>query len=206
MKKYLCLSFDDGPSDDSTMNDMLDVLEKHNVKASFFIIGNKVNADNASVVKRAVSLGCDIQNHSWTHSFMSKMTRSQIIEEYEKTDLLLEELTGRRAEFFRPPYLDVSDDVYEAVKVPFIFGKGDCKDWEVSSTKDFRFEKLISAAEDGTIYLLHVSEGNKATVDAVNEAIPVLKNMGYEFVTVPEIFKLENVNPCVPNSKWEVAK
>lgn len=206
MKKYLCLSFDDGPSDDSTMSDMLDVLEKHNVKASFFIIGNKVNAGNASVIKRAVYLGCDIQNHSWTHPFMSKMTRSQIVEEYEKTDLLLEELTGRRAEFFRPPYLDVSDDVYEAVKVPLIFGKGDCKDWEASSTKDFRFEKLISAAEDGTIYLLHVSEGNKATVDAVNEAIPVLKNMGYEFVTVPEIFKLEKVNPFVPSSKWEVAK
>ena len=68
MSKYLCLSFDDGPNNipgDTTMNDMLDILEKYKVPGSFFLIGNKITEENKKVIRRAVELGCDIQNHSW---------------------------------------------------------------------------------------------------------------------------------------------
>ncbi|MCR5764505.1 MAG: polysaccharide deacetylase family protein, partial [Treponema sp.] len=73
--KYLCLSFDDGPNlgDDTTMNNMLDLLEKNNVPASFFLIGNKITPENRKVIERAQKLGCDIQNHSWTHPAMAEM-------------------------------------------------------------------------------------------------------------------------------------
>ena len=66
MAKYISLTFDDGPNlgDDSTMNDMLDILEKHGVTASFFLIGNKINENNIKVIKRAFEMGCDIENHS----------------------------------------------------------------------------------------------------------------------------------------------
>ena len=85
MSKYLCLSFDDGPNNrpgDTTMNDMLDILEKHNVPASFFLIGNKINQENIKIIKRAFDMGCDIQNHSWTHGFMANMSIETIEEEY----------------------------------------------------------------------------------------------------------------------------
>ena len=87
MSKYVCLSFDDGPNlgMDSTMNDMLDVLQKHSVSASFFLIGNKIDANNATVIKRAVEMGCDIENHSWSHPDMAKLSSKQILEEYKKT-------------------------------------------------------------------------------------------------------------------------
>lgn len=206
MSKYLCLSFDDGPSNDLTMPKMLDILEKYNTKASFFIIGSKVNSSNKKDLERALSLGCDIQNHSWTHPNMSEMTKEDILDEYNKTDAIIKELTGKPAEFFRPPYLAVSETLFNTIKVPIIFGKSDLKDWDASSTAQFRKEKLIEAAEDGAIYLLHVSEGNDASLEALDEKIPELLNMGYEFVTISEIFKKKNVNPNVPNFPWLVAK
>ena len=86
MSKYLCLSFDDGPNNipgDTTMKDMLDILEKYEVPGSFFLIGNKITPENKKIIERAVKLGCDIQNHSWTHSFMAKMTAQEIKEEYK---------------------------------------------------------------------------------------------------------------------------
>ena len=79
-KKYLCLSYDDGPNltDPQTMTEMLDILEKHNVPASFFIIGNKVTEENKDVIRRAIKMGCDIQNHAWTHSNMASMTAEEV--------------------------------------------------------------------------------------------------------------------------------
>lgn len=112
MSKYLCLSFDDGPnniSGDNTMNEMLDIMEKHNVPGSFFLIGSKITEENKKVIKRAFDMGCDIQNHSWTHGFMSKMSIDQIKEEYKKCDDAIIAITGVKPTFFRPPFINVSE-------------------------------------------------------------------------------------------------
>ena len=87
-KKYCSLTFDDGPNfaGDDTMDKMLDVLEKHGVVASFFLIANKITPENTAVIERAVKLGCDIENHTWSHPDMTKLTREQMIEEYKKCD------------------------------------------------------------------------------------------------------------------------
>lgn len=201
MSKLVALSFDDGPSYDSTMNDMLNLLEKYQIKGSFFIIGNKVNKENRPVLERAIKMGCDIQNHSWTHPTMPDLTEQEIREEYEKTDTLIEELTGKKAEFFRPPYIAVNDLMYKVIKTPFICGQG-CKDWEAKYDSTYRLHHILEDAKDGLIYLLHVMEGNEATLKAVDQAVPKLKAEGYEFVTVPELFKRKNINPNVPASLW----
>ncbi len=205
MKKYVSLSFDDGPSSDSTMNDMLDILENYKIKASFFLIGNKIDDKNSKVIKRAFDMGCDIQNHSWTHSHMDKLSKEEIKDEYDKTDDAIIKITGKRPEFFRPPYIDVSYDMYDVIKVPFICGKG-CTDWEDEVSADDRCNRMLQMAEDGTIFLLHVMEGNSRTVKAVDSVVPLLKERGYEFVTVPELFKLKNINPDQKNSLWDVVK
>ena len=207
MSKYLCLSFDDGPNTipgDNTMNDMLDIMEKHNVPGSFFLIGNKITEENKKVILRAVKMGCDIQNHSWTHPFMSKLTPQEIREEYKKCDDLITEIVGVRPTFFRPPFVDMAEKMYENIKVPFICGCG-CNDWEPDKDADFRYEHMMQAAQNGTIFLLHVMEGNKATLEAVDRAIPVLKEQGYEFVNLPDLFKKCGVNPDKPHSLWSVA-
>lgn len=197
MAKYISLTFDDGPNlgDDSTMNDMLDILEKHGVTASFFLIGNKINENNIKVIKRAFEMGCDIENHSWTHPVMSDLSKEEIQKEYELCDKAIIKITGKKPEFFRPPYMAVSPLMHEVIETPFICGVG-CQDWEADVSAEERFNKLMQARQDGVLYLLHVMEKNTATLEAVDRIIPILKEEGYTFVTVPQMFKIKDqANP-----------
>ena len=191
--KYLALSFDDGPNL-TTESRMLDVLAKHKVPATFFVIGNNITDETAGNMRRAIRQGCEIGNHSLSHPMMSQMDEAQVREEIETTSALIEKVTGERPKFFRPPYIDVKPELYDWIDLTFICGKG-CQDWEASVGKEARREGIIASAEPGAIYLLHDFEGNEATVEALDEAIPVLKEQGYVFVTVSELFARLKCDP-----------
>ena len=193
--KYLALSFDDGPNL-TTESKMLDVLAKHDVPATFFVIGNNINEESARNIRRAMELGCEIGNHSLTHSMMSQMDEAQVKAEIEATSGLIGQITGQRPKLFRPPYIDVKPEMYDWIDLTFICGKG-CEDWVATVGKEARREGIIANAEPGAIYLLHDFDGNEATVEALDEAIPVLKEQGYVFVTVAQLF--ENLK-CSPDS------
>ena len=195
--KLCCLSFDDGPNlTGSVMNDMLDVLEKHGVIGSFFLIGNKINSQNEAIIKRAMALGCDIENHSWSHPDAVKegLTKAQIEDEFLRTEEAIFNVIGRHTEFYRPPYISVNRLMYKAVPRPFICGHA-CEDWITEYSADELLEKMLSGVQDGVIFLLHVGETNLKTVEVVDRAIPILKSQGYDFVTVPELFKQKKVKP-----------
>ena len=193
--KYIALSFDDGPNL-TTESKMLDVLAKHKVPATFFVIGNNITEKSAKNMKRARKLGCEIENHSLTHSMMSQMDEEQVKAEIEATSGMIEKITGRRPKFFRPPYINVKPEMYDWIDLTFICGKG-CEDWVATVGKEARREGIIANAEPGAIYLLHDFEGNDATVEALDEAIPVLKEQGYVFVTVAQLFERLK---CTPDS------
>lgn len=202
--KYVCLSFDDGPNleKDNTMNNMLNLLEKHNVPASFFLIGNKITNENKKVIKRAVDMGCDIQNHSWTHPDMTKLTKEQIITEYQKCDNAISELTGKKAEFFRPPFICINDLMYDLIPTPFICGHG-CEDWIPTVKAKERLRQMKMNAQNGTIFLLHVNEGNKETYKAVKKMIPWLKKNNFTIVNLPDLFAKLKVNPNKEKALWK---
>lgn len=195
MAKYISLTFDDGPNlgDDHTMNDMLDLLEKNDVVGSFFLIGNKINDENAKVIKRAFDMGCDIENHSWTHPAMPELTKEEMIEEYEKCDQAIIKITGKKPEFFRPPYIAVNDLMHQVIPTPFIQGHG-CKDWEPDVSAEERIKMMEEGTKDGVLYLLHVMEGNINTLKALEYLIPKLKKDDYTFVTVPEMFRIKGIS------------
>ena len=191
--KYLSLSFEDGPNT-TTESALLDVLAKHKVPDTFFVIGKNITDEGAENMKRAVKQGCEIGNHSFTHPMMTMMDEAQVKEEVETTSALIEQITGKRPEFFRPPYINVKSEMYDWIDLTFVCGKG-CQDWEATTSMEFRREGIISSAEPGAIYLLHDFEGNEATVEALDQAIPVLKEQGYVFVTVSELFKKLKCTP-----------
>ena len=192
--KYLALSFDDGPNL-TTESKMLDVLAKHKVPATFFVIGNNIDEGSTKNIKRALDLGCEIGNHSLTHSMMSQMDEEEVKAEIEATSAKIEQITGQRPKFFRPPYINVKPEMYDWIDLTFICGKG-CEDWVATVGKEAPREGIIANAEPGAIYLLLDFDGNEATVEALDEAIPVLKEQGYVFVTVAQLFeKLE----CTPD-------
>lgn len=191
--KYIALTFDDGPNT-TTTNEVLDKLEKHGVIASFFLIGNNINDESAKAVKRAYDMGCEINNHSRTHSNMTELTAEEIQEEYKYVDDKVFEITGEHTKFFRPPYIAVHQIMFDNIDAPFIAGIG-AQDWEDRITADMRARMILKQAKDGDIILLHDMEGNSATVEALDTIIPELKAQGYKFVTVSELFKAKGIEP-----------
>lgn len=191
--KLIALSFDDGPNTTTTVQ-MLDMLEKHGVKGSFYVIGKNINDSSAVVMKRAFNMGCDIQNHSFTHKAMNTLSAEEIKEEIATTSALIVGHVGVEPTFFRPPYIANNQLMYDNIDLTFISGIG-VEDWVPTVTAEERAKRMLDIAADGVIYLLHDFVGNDATVQALDIAIPQLKEQGYQFVTVPELFKAKNITP-----------
>ena len=190
-KPTIAITFDDGPNATTTM-EVLDILEKYQVRASFFLIGTNIIDESAKSVKRAFDLGCDIENHSKTHSYMDKMTADEIKDEVAYVNDKVKEITGTTPKFFRPPYIAVNDTMYENIDMTFISGNG-CNDWDDKVTAEYRAKYLEKKAADGVIFLLHDAEGNSKTVEALDKAIPILLEKGFQFATISELFELKGI-------------
>ena len=93
--KYVALSFDDGPSLKYTPL-MLDVLEENGVKASFFLIGQNITEETAPIIRRMVQMGCDVENHTYSHPNLTQIPDSLILAEVAKTDSLIEAYAGAK--------------------------------------------------------------------------------------------------------------
>jgi len=91
--KLIALTFDDGPNT-TTTKDVLDILEQYDAKASFFLIGDNINDESAKSVKRAYDMGCEIDNHSKTHSNMAAMDADTVKAEIAFVDEWVEQITG----------------------------------------------------------------------------------------------------------------
>ncbi|MDE5742224.1 MAG: polysaccharide deacetylase family protein [Oscillospiraceae bacterium] len=192
-EKIIALTFDDGPNTVTTPQ-VLDIIQKHGVPASFFVCGNNITPESRSVMIRAASLGCEINNHSRTHLDMTGMSPDEIRAEIDFTSDKIEEAIGVRPRFFRPPYIAVNEKMHEVIDLTFICGSG-AEDWLDEVSAEERFRRIISQAADGLVILLHDMEGNEKTVKAVDMIIPELKRQGYEFVTVSKLFEMKNVVP-----------
>lgn len=190
-KPTIAITFDDGPNATTTM-EVLDILEKYQVRASFFLIGTNINDESAKSVKRAFDLGCDIENHSKTHSYMDKMTADEIKDEVAYVNDKVKEITGTTPKFFRPPYTAVNSTMYDNIDMTFISGLG-CNDWDDKVTAEYRAKYLEKKAADGVIFLLHDAEGNSKTVEALDKAIPILLEKGFQFATISELFELKGI-------------
>lgn len=196
----ISLTFDDGPNTETTP-EVLTILEKYNVKASFFLIGQLINDESKEMIKRQLADGCTIENHSWTHSDMTKFTAEQIKDEIKRTSDIITSYTKDEPQFFRPPYICVNQTMYDSIQLPFICGMG-VNDWEDDVSAEKRAQGVINGACDGQIILLHDMKGNKNTVEALKTIIPTLQEKGVQFMTVRELFKDCGINPVQKNKIW----
>ncbi len=194
-------TFDDGPSDTTVR--LLDIFKKYDCRASFFVVSAWGGEEGVSIMRRAVEQGCTIENHSKTHRDMRTMERSEIIAEYEATQKYVYDAVGDYPKFFRAPGLCVNDTVYDSVPLTFINGQCGSADWnsreDDPKTSDYatRLAGVLSCASDGHIFLMHDCRGNHLTPDVLEEAIPLLKAKGYEFVNIRELFEIKG-QPLTP--------
>lgn len=197
-QKYVALSFDDGPSLRCTPM-MLDVLEENGVKASFFLIGQNISEETAPIIRRMVRMGCDVENHTYSHPNLTQIPDAQILEEVAKTDSLIELYAGARPEYLRPPFTAHNAHVAEVVGGKIFISGLSCRDWRADMPVEDRVTMTVDRVEDGRILLFH--DTNERTVEAMKTIIPKLKSMGYTFVTIPELFRLSGQTPSYHSPK-----
>lgn len=191
MKKYVALTFDDGPNLTVTPA-VLERVKKYNISATFFVNGMHITDETATVMQDAVALGCEIENHSQNHLHMNKISKEEILDEIKKTDDLIEKYIGKKPTFFRPPFIDVNDLMHEVIDHTFICGI--CpNDWDPNVNSQETAKGVLETTENGGIILLHDSAHNMKTAEALDEIIPALLNKGYEFVTVSKLFEAFNI-------------
>ena len=193
----IALTFDDGPNTVITPQ-VLELLKEYDAVGTFFLIAQNITPESAEIVRRAVSQGCEIENHSVTHGFMDKMSAEEIRAEVKACSDKITEITGRAPEFFRPPFIAVNQTLYDNIDLTFICGAG-CEDWVPDVSAQERAERVLANAEDGQIVLLHDMQWNQNTVEALKTILPELKKRGYRFVTVSRLFKEKHV---VPRHGW----
>ena len=188
--KMIALTFDDGPN--THMNTILDVFAEYGGKATFFVIGNRVADKNADYVKRAFDEGHEIGNHSFSHEDMTAKTEAEILNEISRTQAVVKEVTGTEPVWYRPPFLRANDLTYSLIEMPNAGCGVSVGDGSNDNLAEDRHYRLISGAYDGCIALLHC---NDITAEILPTMLHDLKMMGYEFVTISELFSRINATP-----------
>ena len=122
------------------------------------------------------------------------MSAEEIKAEIQACTEKIIEITGKPPKFFRPPFIAVSPTLFENVDLTFISGIG-CEDWLAETSARYRIDKVLANAEDGQIVLLHDSDWNVNTVEALKTIIPELKKRGFRFVTCAQLFEEAGVTP-----------
>lgn len=196
-EKIIALTFDDGPDKDYTPQ-VLDILKKYNVKATFFVVGENVEW-NSKILKRQYEEGHEIGNHTFTHINVSKKGYDDIYREINNTQQLIKNIIGEEPKLFRPPYRAISKSMCNIVKEKgmniVLWSNLDPRDWSNPGT-NYIVNTITSKVQNGTIILLHdynnLRTQKSQTIQALDIVIPKLKEMGYKFVTVSELIeKLE---------------
>ncbi len=164
--KGMALTFDDGPNAKYTPQ-LLDLLKKYNVKATFFVVGSHV-IKNSDIIKRMAKDGHTIGIHHYEHISSWIMSPFRVKKQLKMTDKVISDLTGEKVSFYRPPWghfnlftLAISKK-YKKIMWANIFG-----DWKVEKAKNGLLDELRSSIKDGSILLLH---DNGDTLGADEEA------------------------------------
>jgi len=190
--KICALTFDDGPDVNKTKL-VLDILEREQVPGTFFVIGQLINNNTAPVLKRAVALGSEIGNHSWSWSGLNSMSAADIRESVGKTTDAIEKYAGVTPHFFRPPNLATSQTMFETIDYPFASGIV-AYDWDGNTSDQERANHVLKGVRDGAIILLHDVQPHQ-THKTLEILIPELRKQGYTFVTLSELFERKGVDP-----------
>lgn len=202
--KLCALTFDDGPSADKTAL-VLAKLEKYQVPATFFLVGQNIGPATTEVMLRARKDGCEFGNHSWSYAGLDSADAAAIKDSIDRTSAAIKAAVGAEPRFFRAPNLATSPAMFAAIKLPFCEGVLGM-DWSGCGTDaQARAANVLSGMRDGAIILLHdVQPDPHPTPEALDILIPELKKRGYELVTLSELFRRKGIDPASrPGSQWK---
>lgn len=181
----VAISFDAAWGNEQTET-LLQILKEKNVTATFFLVGDWVSKYPDSV-KAIAEAGHDVENHSNTHSYMTKLSKEEQLSEIKNCNDKIKELTGTSPTLFRPPYGDYDNSVVKSVKESNMY----CIQWDIDSldwkdpTPQQMVERITSKLTSGSIILMH--NGATNTPEALPQIIDAVRAAGYEFVPISEL-------------------
>lgn len=180
----LALTFDDGP-DPKVTPQVLDVLARHHVHATFYVVGSRV-AGNESLLRRMHAEGHEIGNHSWSHADLTALSPEQVQEQIARTQAAVAAAGVPLPTTFRPPYGAVNAVVRSNVRLSIVRWNLDPQDWDAHDAKDI-VAKVESTARRGGVVEMH--DIHQQTADSLDQLLSDL-TPHYQLVTVSDMFNL----------------
>jgi len=201
----VALTFDDGPHQRETPM-LLDILEKHNVRATFFIVGTRA-VDHPDILGEIVAMGHGVANHSWSHRNMPLLDRQAMYQEIAFCSQAIEAVTGVRPKFFRPPGGNWNSALLETaydLGLSLVLWSVNAYDTRTISAEEIA-SLVIRRAVPGSIILMH--GGMENTMLAIPAIIDGLRNKGFLFATLDQMFRFapRARTPLPPRTPAETA-
>jgi peptidoglycan/xylan/chitin deacetylase (PgdA/CDA1 family) len=193
--RKIALTFDDGPNDPYTLQ-VLDILGRHNVKATFFMLGQYVQG-RPDIARRVADTGHVIGNHTFSHPNLIFLSATRVKKEIEDCERALSDSVGQHSSLFRPPFggrRPASLRVARSLALQPIMWNVSGSDWKAPSAAYIE-QKVASRVRGGSVILLHdggherMGVDRSKTVAATDRIISRCKAEGYEFVTIPEMME-----------------
>ncbi|HEY5070703.1 MAG TPA: glycosyltransferase [Caulobacteraceae bacterium] len=214
---WVALTFDDGPDGRWTPK-ILDILKAKHAKATFFVIGQNMQA-KPGLVQREIREGQTVGNHTWTHPNIGATPLAQTDLELNTTQRLFEVLTGRSMRLFRPPYFGDAEPSTPGEVEPLLVAQRlgylivglriDPDDWRKPDAQLIVARTLKRLADtgptEGQVVLLHDAGGDRSrTVEALPGLIDALRARGYKLVTVDRLAGMSRADALPPTSRTSV--
>jgi len=199
--RQLALTYDDGPNDPHTLR-LLEVLARHDVKATFFLIGRFV-AERPEIAHEVARAGHAIGNHTFNHPNLIFCSAARVRSELEQCRKILTDTVGEHSALWRPPF---------GARLPHVLGVGrqlglepvmwtvSSNDWKIRSAEAIE-QRVARRIRGGGVILMHdgshvrMGADRARTVEATDRLIRRFKGDGYEFVSVPEMME---ASPSLP--------
>ncbi|WP_221357893.1 polysaccharide deacetylase family protein [Streptomyces beigongshangae] len=183
--RSMVLTFDDGP-DPRYTPDILRVLRAHDVRAMFFVCGGMA-ADNKDILRRMSDEGHVVGNHTWSHPLLTRLSRSAIRSQMERTCDVVQEAYGERPGWFRAPYGAWNRAAFQIgadLGMEPLAWTVDTLDWTTPGARTIE-RRVVRGAAPGVVVLAHDAGGDRSqSVRALREYLPRLLDSGYH-ITVP---------------------
>lgn len=198
--KEVALTFDDGP-DPAYTPQILDILDKNHIKATFFIVGENAEL-HPELINRMYKEGHEIGSHTFTHPDIATTTPWQTKMELNANQRLFEEITGHSMNLFRPPYVADAEPSTRSELLPILRAQDmgytmvgeliDPNDWQRPSSNEI-VKRVMDQLPNGNVILLHDAGGDRSnTVKALPIIINELKKRGYTFTTIAQLIGKTN--------------
>lgn len=181
-EKVVALTFDDGPGYKTTMA-LLDGLKERDVKATFFLVGEKIT-ERSSVIERMYEDGHLIGNHTYTHIQLDAVNTACAMDEIEKTNELILQITGEVPKYIRPPFGSWNTQLEQQINMTPVLWTLDTSDWNTRHVNQI-VNYVVDNVESGDVILMH--DIYDTSVVAALEIVDQLKAKGYIFVTVDDL-------------------